>query len=227
MKFFYDNYPKFRKNEVLNLCVINLRYIIGLGFLPSGIIKILNRPFTRVENEGVFVDYLDALFTTGYYYNMIGVMQVIAAVLLITQRYSTLGSIIFFPIIFNIAVLTLSTIGTLTPLIATLMLLGVTFLLLWDYFKWINIFSPGNAMQAIPEVEAYPNYSKIHIWTGILIILIPTVLFSIGLPKMGVLSLGLILIAGNLYSEINNPVLRPIVTTIFRRRTARTDAQKL
>jgi hypothetical protein len=157
----------------LNWFVINLRFIIGFGFLPSGIKKILGNPFANPGQEGAFMEYLDALFATGLYYEVIGWAQVIAAVLLITQRYSTIGAILFLPIIFNIMVLTISTIGSLTPVIATLMFLGILFLMLWDYYKWINIFSSDNKLISIPSVKDYPTAGKFWIRTGIIALIFP------------------------------------------------------
>lgn len=214
MKTFY---LKLRNSEILNLFVINLRYAIGLGFIPSGMIKLVNRPFTRIENVGVFYDFLDAMYATGIYYNMIGFMQVFAGVLLITQRFSTLGAGIFLPIIFNIAVLTLSTIGTLTPLIATLMLLGVVFLLLWDQYKWINIIKPDNRLYAIPEINDFPSFGKTHIYTGITLLVLPSVLFLLGLKEVILYAVPVILIGGNIISEIKNPVLRRCLKMSFLR----------
>lgn len=165
-----------RRNRYINIFVINLRFLIGFGFLPSGITKILDNPFTRVENTGVFFDYLDALHQTGFYYNLIGWAQVIAAILLITQRFATLGAFLFLPIIFNIAALTLSTIGSFTPFIATLMLLGIIFLLFWDYYKWINIISPDNKLIMVPLKNDYPTYNTVWLLTGICLLVIPSLI---------------------------------------------------
>lgn len=196
-------YESLRNNHYLNLVVVNLRYLIGFGFIPSGFIKIINDPFTRPENVGVFFDYLDALYTTGYYYNMIGFMQVFAAVLLITQRFATLGAFIFLPIIFNISVLTLSTIGSLTPVLATLMLLGIIFLLLWDYYKWINIFKPDNFKQELQERNEYPTYTSTHAITGIFLLLIPFTFYLLSFYSLIIPSLIIIFLLGNCYSEWN------------------------
>lgn len=227
MSLFLNYYYTFRNNKLLNLFVVNLRYAIGVGFLPSGMIKVLDRPFTRVENVGVFYDFLDALYATGIYYNMIGLFQVIAATLLITQRHATLGSVIFLPIIFNITVLTITTIGSLTPMVALLMLLGITFLLLWDYHKWINIFSTDNSLRPVPLVSHHPTYNNTQLWTGILLILIPTTLIAAELPKAGVAAVAIVLLTGNIISEWQRPVLRPLFKQIFGRPSAQTDTQKL
>lgn len=206
-------YLKLRTNRLLNLFVVNLRYIIGLGFIPSGIKKILNHPFTNPANEGIFFDYLDALYTTGIYYNMIGYAQVTAAILLMTQRYSTLGAIMFLPIIFNITVLTLSTIGSLTPLIATLMFLGICFLLLWDYYKWINIIQPDNVLFDIPGKNHLPTYNTVNIFTGVFLVTVPVILTALKLPSAGIISVPIILLLGNSISEYKYPLLRKV----FRR----------
>lgn len=226
MNFFYHHFPRFRNNKVFHLVVVNLRYIIGLGFLPSGMIKVLDKPFTRIENVGVFYDFLDALFATGIYYNMIGLIQVIAAILLITQRFATLGAALFLPVIFNITVLTFSTIGSLTPIIALLMLLGTILLLLWDYYKWINIFSADNSISSFPSKPEYPTYNQIQKWTGFFLILLPSVLILTGFEKTGVAAVALVLISGNLASEWKEPVLSPILRKIFLRSSAETDVQK-
>ncbi len=153
-------YATLRRNPIANWFVINLRFLIAYGFIPSGIKKIIGTPFANPGQQGAFMEYLDALYATGFYYEMIGWAQVMAAVLLITQRFATLGALIFLPIIFNIMVLTISTIGSLTPLIAFLMFLGIVFLLFWDYYKWINIFSKDDKLFNIPYVNDYPQAGK-------------------------------------------------------------------
>ena len=93
-----------------------------------------------------------------------------AAILLLTQRFATLGALLFFPIILNITVLTLSTIGSYTPVIATLMFLGIVFLLLWDYFKWINIFQPDQKFYLPFKPSDNRGYSSIWVVAGVVIL---------------------------------------------------------
>jgi len=173
LKGILNTYDLVRRNRFANFCVIQLRFLIGIGFLPSGIRKVINTPFALPGQEGAFFEYLDALYATGPYYQMLGWAQIIAAILIISQRFATLGALLFLPIIFNIMVLTLSTIGSLTPIIASLMFLGMLFLVLWDYYKWINIFSHDNRLIAIPSNNDYPSPSKWWITTGMLILILP------------------------------------------------------
>lgn len=63
-----------------------------------------------------------------------------AAILLLIPRTATLGALIFFPIIVNIAVLTNSMDFRGTKVITIFMALAATYLLCWDYDKLKPIF---------------------------------------------------------------------------------------
>ena len=69
---------------------------------------------------------------SGLYWNFIGWSQVIAGGLLMTQRFAKLGALIFFGIILNIFVITVSYGFQGTPVVTGLMLLATIYLLLWD-----------------------------------------------------------------------------------------------
>ena len=199
-------YLRIRKNRFVNRGVINLRYAIGLGFIPSGLVKVLDKPFTNPENTGIFAEFLHTFHATGFYYNTVGFFQMLAGVLLITQRFASLGAFLFLPIIFNISVLTLSTIGSLTPLIASLMLLGSLFLLFWDLPKWINIFrKDGDAFSANWAIDL-PSYSRIDVFTGLALLFVPAILTLTGFEKLILPAIPLILLAGNILSQVRFPL---------------------
>ena len=83
--------------------------------------------------------YLEALFHTGYYYPFIGVMQVLAAGLLLVPRTATLGALLYFPIIVNICVLSLAVRFEGSLLTSPLMVLANLYLLCWDYHKFRHL----------------------------------------------------------------------------------------
>ena len=85
-------------------------------------------------------NYLEALHRTGYYYTFIGILQVLAAVLLLIPRTATLGALIYFPIIFNIFILTYAVRFEGSWLSSPLMVLANLYLLCWDYDKLKYIF---------------------------------------------------------------------------------------
>jgi len=201
-------YLRIRKNIILNRGVINLRYLIGLGFIPSGLVKVMNQPFTNPENTGAFAEFLHALHATGFYYNTVGLSQMLAAVLLMTQRFATLGALLFLPIIFNIMVLTLSTIGSLTPIIASLMFLGTLFLLLWDLPKWINVFRKDQESFSTNWASDFPTFNEIDLFTGLALLCVPVVLTLTSLKELILISIPLILLMGNILSHLHYPLLK-------------------
>ena len=93
-------------NKWLHYFAIFLRLALAFGFITSGIVKIMGERFA----SGLSVNhpmghYLEALHHTGFYYTFIGVMQVIAAILLLVPRTVALGALLYFPVILNICVL--------------------------------------------------------------------------------------------------------------------------
>ena len=73
------------------------------------------------------------MYQSGLYWKFIGIAQLIAGFLLMTQRYAKLGALINLPIILNIFIITLSYHFALTPIITGLMLLANIGLILWDW----------------------------------------------------------------------------------------------
>lgn len=133
---------RLRTSRWANLVVINLRFLIGFAFVPAALKKVLGQPFTDPTNHGLFHDFLHGFHATGGFYLFVGVMQLVAALLLCTQRYATLGALVALPIITAIAVFCWSTIGIkVTSIVATLMWLGTVGLLLWDRDKWRLVFA--------------------------------------------------------------------------------------
>lgn len=124
---------RLRRARWAHLCAINLRILIGFAFLPAALKKVLDQPFTHPDNTGAFHDFLDAFRATGAFYQFVGLVQLLAALLLSTQRFALYGAVIAFPVLAAITVFVWSTIGlTPTAVVATLMLLGTTGLLVWD-----------------------------------------------------------------------------------------------
>ncbi len=85
-------------------------------------------------------NYLEALHRTGYYYTFIGILQVTAAILLLIPRTTTLGALIYFPIILNICILTFAVRFEGSWVSSPVMVLANLYLLCWDYNKLKYIF---------------------------------------------------------------------------------------
>ena len=110
------------------------RLALALGFISSGIVKVMGERFTALPSNHPLGHYFDALYRTGFYYRFIGVSQLMAALLLLIPRTTLLGALLYLPIILNICVLTYATRFEGTR-ITTLMLLANLYLLWWDYAR--------------------------------------------------------------------------------------------
>ncbi|WP_245328222.1 hypothetical protein [Hymenobacter aquaticus] len=124
-----------RQNRLLRNFTVFTRIVLALGFIPAGLVKITGERFTDLAVCHPMGHYLYAFYRTGFYYTFVGVMQVLAAVLLLIPRTATLGAIIYFPIILNIYVLTVSVRFVGSWVTAPLMVLANIYLLCWDYDK--------------------------------------------------------------------------------------------
>ena len=125
-------YYEAKENKWFRYFAIFCRITLALGFIPSGIVKIMGERFTGLSSNHPLGQYFDALYLTGYYYTFIGVVQVTVAILLLIPRTALLGAIVYFPIILNICVLAYAVRFEGTR-ITTLMVLANLYLLCWDY----------------------------------------------------------------------------------------------
>lgn len=124
------------------LAAIVLRLLLGFAFVPAGIKKLLGEPFTDPRNTGAFHEFLHAFHATGGFYRAVGVLQLVAAVLLMTQRYALAGALVALPIQAAIVALCWSTGVYPTASIATLMLAGTCALLWHDRAAWRGAVQP-------------------------------------------------------------------------------------
>lgn len=124
----------------LQLFTAFTRTLLGLAFIPPSIPKILHKPFTVLPDSNPVGHYFNALYNTGFYYEFIGWAQLIAALLLLFPRTSHIGSLMFLPIIVNVAVLTTAVGFKGTWLITILMSLAAAWLVTWEYDRLKPIF---------------------------------------------------------------------------------------
>ncbi|MDR6561068.1 MULTISPECIES: hypothetical protein [unclassified Arcicella] len=154
-----------------------MRYLIGFAFVPSGLTKLMGNRFTTIPISNPIGFFFEAMYQTGIYWQFLGFTQIIAALLLMTQRFATLGNLIFLGIITNIFLITFSMDFTGTVYITFLLLIASIGLLLWDFPKWKTLFFSDNFTVNI-ELENLPTYNTWWIYTGV-IFFIESLLFSI------------------------------------------------
>lgn len=195
----------FRKFKALQIFTIYLRYLIGGSFVmaaigmgnlsanPFPLALAANKPIQDLEPIQLF---FRVMAESGLYWNFIGWSQIIAGGLLMTQRFASFGAAMFFGIILNIFVITVSYGFTGTPIVTGLMLLAVSFLLLWDIEKWQFLFRPyTNKNLTAPQplqVIGKPFWEILGLVLFILIITLYVLGYDIIIQMASCLLLGLI-----------------------------------
>lgn len=124
-----------RGQRLLRMFTVGTRLLLALGFLPSGLTKVMGNRFTILGLDNPVGFFFEAMYRTGFYWRFIGLCQLTAALLLVIPRTATLGALVYFPLILNIFVVTVSLDFRGTPFITGLMLLANIYLLCWDYDK--------------------------------------------------------------------------------------------
>jgi uncharacterized membrane protein YphA (DoxX/SURF4 family) len=128
-----------RTSRGSHVFIMVTRYLLGFAFLPAGLKKVLGQPFTDPDKHGAFHDFLHAFHDTGFFYHAVGAMQLVAAGLLLTQRFALLGTLLLTPILTAIFVFCWSTGVIPTATVVTLMMGALGILLCWDIERWIGL----------------------------------------------------------------------------------------
>jgi uncharacterized membrane protein YphA (DoxX/SURF4 family) len=160
-----ESISKLKQITILQIFTISIRYLLGTSFVWASIMKIQGIRFTPHSAENDPINSLNHLFESmyqsGFYWQFIGWVQLMAGFLLMSQRFSTPGAVFFFPIMLNIFIITISFnwVGVLT--ITFLMLLINIYLLLWDWnkLKFIVLPKPQN------YIDNDAEFSKRNVWT--------------------------------------------------------------
>ncbi len=161
---------KIKQIIIFQLFTILLRYVLGGAFVYASIFKILGIRFTPESGENAPINtlphFMEAMYQSGYYWYFIGWGQLIIGFLLISQLFSTLGAVAFFPLMLNIVIITTSfdSVGILT--ITCLMLLANIYLLLWDWNKLKFIVLPHP--QHYADNNAALSKQKAWVYLGLL-----------------------------------------------------------
>lgn len=125
-----------RRSTIFGIFTIVVRLVLAFAFIPSGLVKLMGHRFTTLGPDSPVGYFFDALYQTGLYYRFIGTAQLLAALLLLIPSTSLMGAFVYFVIVSNIFIITVSLPFSGTPVITCLMLLGTIWLMWWDYEKW-------------------------------------------------------------------------------------------
>ncbi len=166
---------KFKQIAIFQIFTIFLRYLLGSAFVWASILKIKGIRFTPFSGETAPINslphLLESMYQSGFYWYFIGAGQIVAGFLLMSQIFSTLGAVVYFPIILNIVVLTTYFDSPGILAITSLMFLANIFLLLWDWnkLKFVVLNNPGDFTNQSLQI------SDKKIWTYLGILLFITI----------------------------------------------------
>lgn len=161
--------------RVIQVFTIYLRYLIGSAFVFASVPKILGERFTQIPVSNPVGFYFEAMYQTGFYWNFLGWGQMIAAVLLMTQRFAALGAVAFYPIIINVWLVTWSVGFKGTPVVTFLMFLGNTYLLVWEYRRLVPLLQHESQLH-IPPSDFDDTFMRKPVWIRLGIFLVACVL---------------------------------------------------
>lgn len=141
MSFIESAHQKIYRNKLFVLFTWFTRILLSFAFVPSGLKKLLGERFTILGVDNPVGFFFEALYQTGWYWNFLGFMQLLVAILLLIPKTTFLAALMYLPIIINILVIVIAMHFRGTPIIASLMLLANIYLLFWDYKKVKQIVS--------------------------------------------------------------------------------------
>jgi hypothetical protein len=174
-----------KRFRVVQLFTIYLRYLIGSAFVYASVPKILGERFTQIPTSNPVGFYFEAMYQTGFYWNFLGWGQMVAAVLMMTQRFAALGATLFYPIIINVWLVTWSVGFKGTPVITFLMFLGTTYLLVWEYRRLVPMLQHESRLQ-MPSSDFDDSFMRKPVWIWLGVFLIACVLALPTDPKRAV-----------------------------------------
>jgi uncharacterized membrane protein YphA (DoxX/SURF4 family) len=143
-----------RARPLLYRLTLGTRVLLAVGFIPTGMVKLLGRRFTNMSPESDIGNFFETLYRSGPYWRFLGLAQVLAGLLVLWPATATLGALAFFAIMLNVFFITLSYDFRGTPVVTGLMLLATLYLLLWDYQRLRGLFGLGaEAASSAPPPE--------------------------------------------------------------------------
>ena len=164
----------FLRSRACPLCyriTLAIRVLLAAGFLPTGLIKVMGHRFTSLAaDSGPIGAFFEAMYQTGIYWQFIGAVQVIGAVLLLVPPAAHLGAAIVVSVLTNIVIITVSLGFIGTPFISVPMLAAGLWLIAWDYHRFHPMLSTAPwARPPTPAPLDPVERTALWIWSASLI----------------------------------------------------------
>jgi len=200
---------RLRRSPLLTRFTAFTRVLLAVGFIPPGLKKVLGERFTQLPLTSPVGFFFEAFYQAHGWYVLVGVAQVLAAVLLLIPRAAHLGALMFLPIILNIVAITWSIDFAGTKYVTVLMLLAVVYLLAWDYDR-LRALLPTRGHPALLRGSARSVAFEAALWgvaggagvTVLTLALYAAGLFNAGAPAALVARGGLVAGLGSVFGLI-------------------------
>lgn len=190
---------KIKQQLFLQVFTVYLRYLIGSAFIiaafgmgkmngGSNLLQSMNKPIGELQP---IQQFFRVMSDSGLYWQFIGWSQIIAGVFLMTQKLARLGAIIFFGLILNIFIITLSYNFSGTPVVTGLMLLAILYLLIWDLPAFMPIIK--NSFNYTPAPLKLADRS---FWMILGVVMVATIVMVALVKQNTPLQLGLVFAEG-------------------------------
>jgi uncharacterized membrane protein YphA (DoxX/SURF4 family) len=157
-----------RSHALLYRLTIGTRVLLAVGFIPTGLVKLLGLRFTVMSVETEIGGFFETMYQSGPYWQFLGLTQVLAGLLVLWPATATLGALLFFGIMTNIFVITLSYDFNFTPVVTGMMLLATVYLLAWDYDRLRGLVGSRTLALAMPEHRLSGAAERLVYATGVI-----------------------------------------------------------
>ncbi len=177
--------------------IIGIRVFLGLIFFTSGMAKIYYQQGSGFPGliGPVWLEERLVQYGLDLFARFVAYSQVMVGLLLLTQRFATLGAVMLFPIILNIFVVTVSLKWQGTPYVNFFLLSLNAILLTHDFHKLKFLVSEDTDSNKSWRIERkYPQIDRLWLaGIGLILVSTLTVKFSVFL-SYGLVVLGFIIV---------------------------------
>ena len=160
-----QHHPKFYR-----FVIVSTRIFLGLIFFSSGMGKLI--PFPGIIGP-VWLETELTQYGLGMFARFIAYSQIIVGLLLLSQRFATLGAVMLFPLVLNIFMVTVSMNWRGTPYVLAFLILLNIILLIADYHKLKFILTDQPAplknkplKRKYPQLDAFWGLAMLMILSG-------------------------------------------------------------
>ncbi|MDN4164543.1 hypothetical protein QWY31_03465 [Cytophagales bacterium LB-30] len=158
-----------KSQPLLYRFTLGTKILLALGFIPTGAVKLMGLRFApNLSTQSEAGSLFEILYQSTYYWAFLGLAQVLAGLLILWERSSALGAVLFAAIISNIFLITVSYEFSYTWVVSLSMLLAAFWLIFWEWARIRPLFfAQAPATLHLPQVQLSGIWEKGIYATGL------------------------------------------------------------